>query len=185
MFPGFTTGYDDNGYVLMRLLIRSVFFLVLFPAILMGCAAQPAKERVPFHIWQHTLILPTDSMAAMAVTDNTLLIRYQDGARLAVSLVDFTSEPLPEGTELQPYMDQLYGNAEPEYPGLKQARDIVFKGVQEQSVLTDKEGLTIYWLVEESRSQAFVVDDSSDELYLMFDSEGRTLDSVLATLKRR
>lgn len=169
----------------MRLLIRSAFFLFLFPAILMGCAAQPEKERVPFHIWQHTFTLPTDSMAVMAVTDNTLLIRYQDGARLAVSLVDFTSEPLPEGTELHPYMDQLYGNGEPEDPGLKQAREIVFKSVEEQSVLTDKEGLTIYWLVEESRSQAFVVDDSSDDLYLMFDSEGRTLESILGTLKRR
>lgn len=169
----------------MRLLIRSAFFLLLLPAILLGCAVQPEKEQIPFHIWQHTFTLPADNMTAMAVTDNTLLIRYQDGARLAVSLVDFTSEPLPEGTELHPYMDQLYGNAEPEDPGLKEARKIIFRSVKEQSVLTDKESLTVYWLVEENRSLAFVIDDASDELYLMFDSEGRALDSVLGTIERR
>ena len=165
---------------------RLVILILLLPILLAGCATSPdpLEDSVRFHIWQHRLGLPTDDMAAFAVTDQTLMIRYQDGARLAVSLIDFISEAVPQDISLTTYMAQLYGDSEPTDPDLRQARSIIDDEVVARNQIAQGE-LTIYQLVYEDRSSAFVLDSNSDTHYLMIDADGRSLERVLETITRR
>lgn len=160
-------------------------FIILFG--ISGCATKSAMDDdngVPFHIWQHKMDLPTANMAAFAVTDQTLLIRYRDDTRLAVSLVDFRSEAAPEDISLKAYMAQLYGNAIPTDPQLKEAKNILDKDLISRDVLADQ-GLTIYHVVYEGRRSAIVLDSNSDRFYLMIDAEERSLEPILETITRR
>lgn len=170
----------------MRVLYTSFFVLFLLTT-LSGCAGGPAETgqaRVPFHIWQHKLAISLDGVAATAVADETLMVRYRDGTGLSVALLDYSEESSPEGMLLSDYMEQVYGDGEPEDPALEQARSITERDLVEKSKRVEGE-LTFYSLVYQDRAMAIVLDGSSNSRYLMIDSRDRSLEPILETITRR
>lgn len=88
--------------------IVSLWVLLLLSVVAAGCATAPSATT-PLTLRNHQLDIPTDSLATLALTQESLHLKYEDGDVLSVMVQDFSAISLPEGMTGREFMARVYG----------------------------------------------------------------------------
>ena len=160
----------------------AILLLVVFAA---GCATAPSTNTTSLNLRHHQLNIPTDSLAGLALMEESLHVKYENGEVLSVMVQNFSAMSLPEGMTGPEFMTRVYGASEPEVQALAAIREAVFSDVKTHSVDTLAEGLTAYRLGYPERVTVYVVDEEVEGSFLLVEGSDGRIDNVTKTITRR
>lgn len=165
--------------------MKGVRSLVLPLLIMLLSACAHTEARAPLSIWAHSVSVPVDDIEHLGVMHDSLSMRFQDSSRLTISLIDYGATSLSGDLTAPEFAAQIYGDEPLENSDFEVAHNSVREGLERRSIFSLDAGLTVYLFDYDSRSSAYVTDETSDQFLLMIEATGRSLDGIPESITRR
>ncbi len=162
-----------------------IFTFLIFAIQLSGCVASPHDGPTPLHLWNHKLTVPMDHVTKIALGPESLHVNYAGDSNMSIMMMSFDALSLPAGMTGPEFIGQVYGIQEPELELLASTRKVIFDDVVQNRVLEPGKGIKVYWLDYEGRASAYIVDEESDDAFLLVEGDKRSLERIVNSITRR